>query len=206
MRQLTTTDLDMAGIPKRYWHVTFAEVPKAAPYREDLRKYVHDLPEMLRQGIGLYLYSTANGTGKTALAAIVAKHALRIKRSAYFISAGLLQDAVIRGEMVNEDTTVLEHVRQVSLLVIDDLGKEFDGRSGFSASLLEGIARKRVQDMRATIYTSNITPGNLQARYSTDLVEVVREAALTVHVVDESQGGVDWRTRSRNAITAQFDQ
>ena len=99
-------------------------------YRDKVRKYLEKMDEMLENGIGLFLYSDENSTGKTSIAVLALKQALRLRRTAYFEESGRLKAALIRAEEFEENIPIERRIRTVDLLVLDDVGKEYRTESG----------------------------------------------------------------------------
>lgn len=198
---LTRRHLERANIPERYWtDVRLGNVPDSAPYKEDVLWYLRNLESNIARGDGLLLYSQANGTGKTGLATIVLRMALMLGFTGFYIRAAALQTAEVTDRMFDEFELVSDRVRNVDVLVLDDLGKEHKAKSGFTENLVEDVIRERVQRAKATIITTNLLPGQLETEYSKDFRDVLREAFHPIHVVDGANGGVDWRQKKKSEL------
>lgn len=193
--RLTSADLLRANLPARYWRgVKLSNIPETAPYLGDVTRYIDRIGEFLDAGIGLTLFSSENGTGKTAIASMAIRAALMHRKSAFFVRAATLQDSKIRDVVApDSDEYLMDRAASVELLVIDDFGKEHQAHSGFTVTLMEDLLRGRVQQARATIITTNLTPKEFRTVYSVDLAQAVKEALIPVHVVGEAHGGKDWR-------------
>jgi hypothetical protein len=63
-RKLTIGDVRRANLPERYWEASLNVIPDRLDYKHKIEKYLANLVEMMDQGIGLYLWSAENGTGK----------------------------------------------------------------------------------------------------------------------------------------------
>lgn len=183
VRRLTVGDVRRANIPERYWNVRFSEIPEGLDYREKVGKYLSDLPDMLDKGIGLYLWSLQNSTGKTSIATLVIKQALRHRKTAFFEESGRLKNLLIKGDNFEEGVTIENRVLNVDVLVIDDIGKEYRTQSGFAENQLETIVRARVQNMKTTIMTGNVHPKDLKNIYSEDFSALLRESMVQLNIV-----------------------
>ena len=199
---VTTDDLKRANCPQRYWTAKWELIPPEARYVGEVLHYRDTLPTLLDQGVGLYLWSPENGTGKTALAALFVIAALANGYSAFFIRSSEMKEAVVENQRYDESTTLREHLRQVDMLVIDDLGKEHKGASGYAESLLEDVVRDRTQWKRATFFTSNVGPDKLASIYSADFADVLKECMLAVWVGGPREGGKAWREDERQRLQA----
>ena len=82
-KRLTVADMKRANVPRRFWHVSLDNIPDEYRYKELVQSYIDQLDEMFRQGVGLYLWSEENSTGKTSLAVAVMKELMRKRRTAF---------------------------------------------------------------------------------------------------------------------------
>ena len=185
---MTVADMKRANVPPRFWNVKLSEIPEHLEYRDKVRKYLEKMDEMLENGIGLFLYSDENSTGKTSIAVLALKQALRLRRTAYFEESGRLKAALIRAEEFEENIPIERRIRTVDLLVLDDVGKEYRTESGFAENTIESVLRDRSQSMRLTIMTSNLKPNKIEQVYSADLAALLRETMIPLRI-----SGYDWR-------------
>lgn len=185
---MTVADMNRANVPSRFWNVKLSEIPEHLKYRDKVRKYLEKMDEMLENGIGLFLYSDENSTGKTSIAVLALKQALRLRRTAYFEESGRLKAALIRAEEFEENIPIERRIRTVDLLVLDDVGKEYRTESGFAENTIESVLRDRSQSMRPTILTSNLKPNKIEQVYSADLAALLRETMIPLRI-----SGYDWR-------------
>ena len=185
---MTVADMKRANVPSRFWNVKLSEIPEHLEYRDKVRKYLEKMDEMLENGIGLFLYSDENSTGKTSIAVLALKQALRLRRTAYFEESGRLKAALIRAEEFEENIPIERRIRTVDLLVLDDVGKEYRTESGFAENTIESVLRDRSQSMRLTIMTSNLKPNKIEQVYSADLAALLRETMIPLRI-----SGYDWR-------------
>lgn len=185
---MTVADMKRANVPPRFWNVKLSEIPEHLEYRDKVRKYLEKMNEMLENGIGLFLYSDENSTGKTSIAVLALKQALRLRRTAYFEESGRLKAALIRAEEFEENIPIEKRIRTVDLLVLDDVSKEYRTESGFAENLIESILRDRSQNLKTTVLTSNLRPNKIEQVYSADLAALLRETTIPLKI-----SGYDWR-------------
>jgi len=188
VKRLTVADMNRANVPPRFWNVKLSEIPEHLEYRDKVRKYLEKMDEMLENGIGLFLYSDENSTGKTSIAVLALKQALRLRRTAYFEESGRLKAALIRAEEFEENIPIERRIRTVDLLVLDDVSKEYRTESGFAENLIESILRDRSQNLKTTVLTSNLRPNKIEQVYSADLAALLRETTIPLKI-----SGYDWR-------------
>jgi len=98
------------------------------------------------------------GTGKTHLAAAIVHAALTLERDALFISAiGYLERLKSTFDKKQTDLYVamVEHVKSVSCLAIDDLGAERP--SAWTIARLYDVINARIERGKQTIVTTNFS-------------------------------------------------
>ena len=188
MRRLTVADMKRANVPSRFWGVRLSLIPDYLQHKEKVRRYLERMGEMMEQGVGLFLYSSENSTGKTSIAVLVLKQVLRLGGTAYFEESGRLKASLIRTEEFEENIPIERRIRMVDLLVLDDIAKEYRTESGFAENTIENILRDRSQNMKTTILTSNLVPNKMEQVYSADLAALLRETTIPLQV-----SGYDWR-------------
>lgn len=194
-RKLTIGDVKRANIPERYWGVSMVRVPDGLKYKSRVEKYLQNMPEMLDQGVGLYLWSTENGTGKTSLATLIAKEALRLGKTVFFEESSRLKSLLINKEQFEEGTSIEARILSVDVLILDDIGKEYRTNSGYAENAIETLLRARVQKVRTTIMTGNVHPKSIQNIYSEDFSALLKESMVPVNVT-----GHDFREAKADAL------
>jgi DNA replication protein DnaC len=189
--RLTQAHVERMRIPQRYWGVRLAQVPgEVQGYVEG---YLRSLDEHLDRGDGLLLWGN-NGVGKTSAAVLFAKEARRRGASVFFITAEGLRQAVLERQVFDEDQTVIERARSVDFLVLDDLGKEHPGETGFTERLFENLVRERCAARRVTIVTTNLPlkqgdggSRSLSTVYIPSMLEVMKESICPIYFEGENQ-------------------
>lgn len=204
--KLTRAHMELMRVPRRFWQSDFNAIPECEG-RDTLRSYLRNIDEMLDRGEGLLLWGP-NGHGKTSAAVIVMMEARRRGASALFVQAETLRASVLDGTMFSDEKTLMERAREVDFLVLDDLGKEHTGETGFAERLFENLIRERSAQKRVTLITTNLptTPpvdnprgASLQTRYIASMVEVMREAMYPVLLRAHN-----WRDRVQQDMQARL--
>lgn len=154
----------LAHIPIRYW--TLAEMdyfgdPSALAAA---KAYLDGWQGYKDQGIGMEFHSPKQGTGKTFLAAWIARQLVQRKESVYyirFLSIMGLFDRPYEERKLEED-----RLWYTPVLVLDEVGPAISGPQGqYFAMEFENLMRARVDDNRVTIMTTNMTPEKLDEHY-----------------------------------------
>jgi DNA replication protein DnaC len=157
-------------IPPRYRGVSFdrppvsdmARDPGAKDVLNAVQKYVDDLDKNLASGRGLWL-SGGTGTGKTTLAMLISKVALRDSHSVAIYSLPKLL-ARIRKTFDSEPgsdsyLSFFERLTSVDLLHLDDLGAEKS--SDWVLEQLYALVNERYEAQQSMLVTTNLNEQEL---------------------------------------------
>lgn len=159
-----------------FWSDTAGVETSAAKF---VGEYVADLQYLLGRGIGLFLCGSV-GNGKSLLAALIAKRALRTGHEVYFTTFDSLLTAYTKGWRDVADQHWFETtVRNVNLLVVDDMGKEWPARDDMVQPAVDAIFRARIQSQLATIITTNFDRDAFKVKYGLAVSELVSEGGYT---------------------------
>ncbi len=159
------------------------------------RRYSQDFslssPSLLMMG--------ATGLGKSHLSLSIAGE---VVKKGYMVLNGSVQDlfGAVQSEYYGRgqsDISTMDSMRQADLLVLDDLGSEYD--TPFQNSTLFSILNYRLEQQKPTIISTNLSFQDIQRRYSAGGVPAVD----TVHLLKVYRGGcASGKTaKKRRAIT-----
>ena len=114
--------------------------------------------------------SGSTGLGKTHLSLSIAK---KVIEQNYSVVYGSVPDLLRKIEHAHfdkngDDSEVIDTLKECDLLLLDDLGAEFD--SQFNVSCLYEIINSRLNFGRPTIVNTNLTGPELKKRYTDRLV------------------------------------
>ncbi len=76
-----------------------------------------------------------------------------------FVECASLKSAVIEKTAFDENQSIWDRAKSVDVLVLDDLGKGVQDKTGFGARVLDDLIRHRNASQRITFITTNMTPG-----------------------------------------------
>lgn len=194
-------DYTFARIPLKYAQVKFDLIPDELSCKAKIKKYLDNFITYYNSGLGLYLFSEMPSTGKTAIAVMVLRYALRLYKLGLFVTSNELVSSVMNKTTFDETTTLFERAKQVNVLVIDDFGGEYRTDSGFVVNLLEDLIRYRTNEMKPTIFTSNtVAPANIAKVYSPALGALMTESTMVVGVY-----GIDWRAKRKQELKNELE-
>jgi DNA replication protein DnaC len=157
-----------AVIPRRYRDVSFDRPPVTdidPTIVAATRRFTEAIDENLNAGRGLWFFGPV-GTGKTTLAMLVAKSALRAGRSVAIYSLPRLLNEIrdtFRAERSHVE--LLDRLTAVDLLHIDDVGAE--RTNDWVLEELYSIVNARYEDQRSVMITTNIDDRDLLAEQIT---------------------------------------
>jgi DNA replication protein DnaC len=178
-------------IPPRYRGVSFDRPPVSDMARDlqtkiavnEVRAYIDDLEERLREGQGLWLFGDT-GTGKTTLAMLISKAALEAGKTVAIYSLPKLL-ARIRRTYDSEPggdsyLSFFERLTSVDLLHIDDLGAE--KRSDWVLEQLYALVNERYEAQRSILITTNLPHPELEEQIGSRTVSRLTQMCDEVEV------------------------
>lgn len=186
--RITRIALHTANIPERYWNVSLQQIIDAK-HKRQLIHYLLSVKQRVETGQGLYLYGN-HETGKTSAGIALLKEVIRRGGTVYFICARRILDAIYDSEETPDGLDLVRNrLRDVDMLMLDDLGAEgFDPKKGGGA-VLEGIFRDRYDQRLPIIVTSQYAPTNLMKTYTEAIVNIIRRTVTILKVQTEQWKG-----------------
>lgn len=179
MQEKLYEKLEAHGIYKRFWNVTAEQIARQGvpeqsrePWRR-VKTYILDITRKLDKGEGLILVGGV-GTMKTTMAIAVLRALIDARNAGYFIPMSSLLDTINeRRERRDSSLIQLEtRIRQTPLLVLDDLGAEYDHT--WVQCKVDAIVAERYNRMKSTIITSNLAPADIKDRYQARIFDRLR--------------------------------
>lgn len=179
MQEKLYEKLEAHGIYKRFWNVTAEQITRQGvpeqsrePWRR-VKAYILDITRKLDKGEGLILVGGV-GTMKTTMAIAVLRALIDARNAGYFIPMSSLLDTINeRRERRDSSLIQLEtRIRQTPLLVLDDLGAEYDHT--WVQCKVDAIVAERYNRMKSTIITSNLAPADIKDRYQARIFDRLR--------------------------------
>lgn len=196
--------LEQAGIGQDYWEVDFKNFQGPENALKAGHRYLQKLDEMKAKGVGLLLVGP-NGPGKTTIAMIVMKYLVRARWTVYTTSLGEIIERIQtswkqQGEAGVEGGEFLESCRRADFLLIDDVGKEHRGQSGFVQTVFDNLIRYRVQHRLPTFLTSNLTKSELERTYGESVLSLLEGKLIPVSVTGEDYRRTVLREANRQSF------
>jgi DNA replication protein DnaC len=175
-----------AVIPDRYRDVAFDRFPVTEIDPQIVaatRRFADRIEERLDEGRGLWFMGPV-GTGKTTLAMLVTKAALKAGRSAARFSLPGLLSQIRKTFDTGSHNDLLERLVAVDLLHIDDIGAE--QTTPWVLEELYAIVNSRYEERRSIVITTNILDHETLCQQITErtvsrLTEMCDELPLVGH-------------------------
>jgi DNA replication protein DnaC len=157
-----------AVIPRRYADVAFERPPvteiEPRAVVSAVRSFVDRIDSHLDAGRGLWFMGPV-GTGKTTLAMLVSKAAIKAGRSvAIYSLPRLLNEIRDTHRSERSHVELLDRLTAVDLLHIDDVGAE--RTTDWVLEELYSIVNARYEDQRSMVITTNLDYDELSAQIS----------------------------------------
>jgi hypothetical protein len=192
-RDLTTKDYARINLPREHWAARSRGI-QDDEVRNVVLNYGTRAVEMIRSATGLVLDGSA-GTGKSSIAAILAKEVVRWGFSAYFVSHEELGELRFEDQKFAEGMSVMGRVRSVDFLVLDNFDRRFLGDKRFGPVELERLVQRRNAKLLTTVVTTRVG----EAMASKKLVEVEDENGNKSEVKKEIFPGLMSTLNARTA-------
>jgi DNA replication protein DnaC len=173
-------------IPRRYRGVSFdrAPVTELSPnVVRPVRDFVRNIDERIERGPGLWIFGDV-GTGKTSLAMIASKEAIKRGYSVAIYSVPKLL-AEIRGTYdTGSYGRLFEQLVTIDLLHLDDLGAE--KQTEWVLEQLYSLVNERYEQERTMVVTSNVTEaGELEDQIGKRTISRLMEMTIQVPLFGE---------------------
>lgn len=152
-----------------------------------VNEYAADLKANLKAGRGLILKGPV-GTGKTSLAIATMRRAMDLKFTCFFIPMVSLLDTIFTMRDTEEKYRFEQRIRNTNLLVLDDLGAEYDQQ--WVLAKVDSIVTERYNRLRSTIITTNLGHNDLMNRYNKRILDRLDSTCRVINFDGKSLRGI----------------
>lgn len=146
--------MERMNLPEELWFAKVQYVSDKA--RTPTENYLRKIDEAVANGAGLIIHG-AQGVGKTAIAALIAKEARSRGYTTFFVRVWELREMIRSRMEYDSDSTVAERARDVDVLVLDDLRQEDAGEKFFTLSEIHQLVKYRASRRRVTVITTRLS-------------------------------------------------
>ena len=178
-----------SGIEKEYWDLTLSDFNGDQIAKEAVAAYIKNIDNAVKNGLGLGL-SGSHGTGKSMSAILILKAAVEAGYSIRFITLAELMKLIKSQFNENEEeakTFYEDKVRNIELLVIDDIGEEYTPKDygAFCVAEMSLLFRHRRRSCLPTIVTTNLTKADLELKYGSSMSSLMKSNFKFVTIAGE---------------------
>ena len=191
-----TARLKFANIPEAYKNVRKDSIKNVYQKPESkkamvaictaIKYWLEHFDEMFEKGKGLYLYSGTKGSGKTMFAAYIANELIYEKKKTvkFATSVQIINEIKSTWNRDSDTSTnqLLDDLIKAEILIIDDFGTE--KAKDWISEAFYSIINGRYSDMKITIFTSNMSIGNLD--YDKRITNRIMERNYIIPFPEES--------------------
>jgi DNA replication protein DnaC len=169
--------LARANVPRRYWGLEIEDCLLETDSSLAFVKYACDnAEEVAYRGLGFSLFGS-RGRGKTTLTTYFLKAALRAGIPGYFVLMESLMNMIRDSFDDDKEKDRLTIIKNIQVLVLDDLGREYTTNSGFVLARLDELFRFRDSMGHSTIFSSNLTGDEFKAKYGTGIISLLKNTS-----------------------------
>ena len=195
MSQQYKNNKNFSSVPNMYSDATFktfqTDIYKSMDSKQianiakhEAMAFAQKFDKCAEQGICLYLWSKARGSGKSRLASTICNELTAKGVRSKFVGASALLSE-IQASWDDKDTSthkIIENYIKPNLLVIDDLGEK--GNKEWINNNMFLIIDKRYQERKPTVFTSNYDI--MELPLDTRLTDRLTETCINIKLPNES--------------------
>lgn len=170
-------DFDIMRMPQRLREAEFDKIQKDS-MKIMVGTYLYNLRKMRFDGVNIYA-GGPNGIGKSMALSIVLRAFHFHGQTAIFVTAYELLQSSMNDIRYDEDYSLWEMIHRADVLMIDELGSEFETKSGYDATTMDAVIRHRYHNKAITLITTNFNRRDFREAYRESMVNVVNGSYLT---------------------------
>lgn len=155
--------------------------------------YIKHFQEFSKDGMGLFIYSKSEGSGKTHLVSAIANEIMgRYKESIKFVRAVNFFAEMKRNISADKNgdpyarSNIFDSTIRANILIIDDIGA--GAQSNYISDLVYELVNKRVQQNKVTLFTSKRSFSELA--YDNSTLMIIQQKCLKLPLPNENIGKV----------------
>lgn len=180
-----------SGIGVTYQRLDWGDYEGPQDVLRGIGKYIDNVHDFLRQGMGLYLSGDV-GVGKTMLLNLVLKDLVKAGYSCFATTFAQMIEMYTAGWTDKEEKVWFQRkFLNSQFLLLDDVGKERDTKIALNETTFDAILRQRVTDGRPTFISTNPDAAEMEERYGKPILSLIREQSL-----EEVVTGEDYRPKA----------
>lgn len=151
-----------------------------------IKEYLNNFTEYQEHGIGLYIYSSTKGSGKTRMAASIANELINSmeKQVKFAVSTSVINEIKSTWDKNSKysESKILHLLSTAEILVVDDFGTE--KATDWVTTEFYHIINERYINKKITIFTSNESLQSL--KYDDRITNRIKEMTFQIQFPEES--------------------
>jgi DNA replication protein DnaC len=174
-------ELIVAGIAQKYWTLELEKLQIKKTYIELLQEYIKHLDIAAKKSLG-FLFIGANGVGKTASLAELAKAAIvRGYRVQYITAERYLLESAKQVESLD-----IQKIEACDFLLLDELDKAYikEG-SSYAPKKLEDLIRRSLSNGKSVSIATNMTKEGIVETFGDSFLSMITRYLKVVPFVGE---------------------
>jgi len=177
------------GVPKKFIQDEWEEKLKNKSYYPRVKNYFDNFKENYRNNRGIFFHGP-HGRGKTTAECVIAKHVSAMYNEdtlkCFTVAFALFSD-IIKMSFDMEKNKLNQFLYKSDLLIIDNIGNE-NGKNDnrFSQRFLENIIRKRDNDCKPLILSSNYDMKEMKENYGEDVHDFIISNNEIIKILGEN--------------------
>ena len=194
-KSVSPVSLSLMGVPKGYREFTIddfkADNENLKVVKDFVEKFLDNIDTNLENGKGIF-FAGSNGVGKSMLSCIILREAYRrrytCRRTTFLEYMNAYTESWYEKNHDERDLLVrdlLDTYKGVELLILEELGKEFD--SSTSKKILEDLLRYRDEHNYSTIICTNLSPVDFKEFYGASISSLINGSMTLVKIVSEDK-------------------
>jgi DNA replication protein DnaC len=189
-----------SNIPNTYRFVSFDQFVKRTDKGFlEVEAYSHKLLKMKENGLGLHLFNTNIGVGKTMLAVCVLLEAIRQDEWVWFTSMSRLLEDIRKGFDDKSWRQIIEWAMfDTDFLMIDELEKFNNTESGWLTDRLNDLIQTRVNYKRPIITTGNVPMSGITDKYQAHLISRLESRQIELMVGGTTDYRMETQKKEKN--------
>lgn len=148
---------------------------------DSAKQYANGFDDIRRKEKNSMIFFGSTGTGKTHLAAAIANQVINEKHYPVMFGTFIEYLDRIRSEFNDSAERSKHEMKNLPLLVIDDLGKE--KQTAWSDQTLFEIINYRYEHRLPVLITTNLSPDELARRYDKAVISRLHEMCIYVSMI-----------------------
>lgn len=182
-----------AGIGELYQRLDWPDFQGDEKAIEIAYAYLSNYESFIKNGVGL-MVTGGYGQGKTLLCSLVAKELVKLGYNVFFTTfQGMIVMFTEGWYSPQEKQRFKDKIMTSDVLILDDIGKEYQTKIKLNESTFDYILRERSVAMKPTFLTTNMTEEELGKGYGGNILSLISERS---HKYETD--GYDFRQKAKD--------